>query len=292
MSYDSLTEWPSPEKLPRGFNPEELLENAKSPGLGVRALHAEGIDGKGIGLAIIDQPLLLGHEEYTHRLVRYDATGLSQMPPQMHGPPVASIAVGKNLGVAPGATLTYFAVPTWKRSNLPYIQSLKRIMELNKSLPEDERIRVISISTGMFRHYEHYKEWEKVLHQAETSGILVVTCDPEFVNYGMLSLAPGADPADFRNYSPGSYSSEKDIIRVPGSNKTMASHRGNDVYTFDRSGGMSWGAPYIAGLAALAFQVNPDLKPEEILKILLRTATPTQTIPIVNPRAFIEAARK
>lgn len=292
MSFDSRTEWPEAEKLPEGFDPEKLISNAKSPGLGVGELHKEGIDGTGIGLAIIDQPLLLGHEEYTHRIVRYDATGLSHMPPQMHASPVTSIAVGKNLGVAPGATLTYFAVPMWEPSNLPYIRSLERIMELNKNLPETERIRVVSISTGMFKHYEHYEEWVKTLNQAEDQGILIVTCDPDFLHYGILSLSPGQDPDDVRSYSPGIYSSEKNVIRVPGSNKTIASHMGNDVYTFDRGGGISWGAPYIAGLAALAFQVNPDLKPAEILEILIRTATPCETVPIVNPQAFIEAARK
>jgi hypothetical protein len=73
MSFDSLTEWPPKEKLPEGFNPKGLLENAKKPGIGIRSLHESGIDGRGVGIAIIDQPLLLGHKEYTSRLVRYDA---------------------------------------------------------------------------------------------------------------------------------------------------------------------------------------------------------------------------
>ncbi len=292
MSYDSLTDWPVKERLPKGFDPSHLMQNAKSPGLGVQALHEEGIDGTGIGIAIFDQPLLLGHQEYTHRLVRYDATGLSHMDPQMHGSPVASIAVGKNLGVAPGATLTYFAVPMWQSDNQPYIHSMERIFELNKIIPENERIRVVSISTGMFSRFLHYDEWQEILNRAENLGVLVVTCDPSFLNYGILSLLPGKDPENSQSYTAGIYSSKTDTIRVPGANKTIASHRGTEVYTFDRSGGMSWGAPYIAGLAALAFQVNPDLKPDEIIKILISTATPTTSVPIVNPHAFIEAVRK
>ena len=291
MTFDTLTEWPAEDKLPQGFRPAEFIANAKNPGLGVRALHAKGINGTGVGIAIIDQPLLLGHGEYTAALTRYDETGLGKVSPQMHGSPVTSIAVGKNLGVAPGASLTYFAVPMWERDNRPYITSLEKILEWNKILPEQERIRVVSISNGMFPHYPHYEEWKGILEQAEGQGILVVTCDQAAFEYGILSLKPGKDPDKPENYERGYYSSEKDVIRVPGANKTVASYRGSDVYTFDNMGGMSWGAPYIAGLAALAYQVNPDIKPKEIIRLLIATTIKTEAGPIVNPSGFIERVR-
>ncbi len=288
MTFDTLTDWPSEDKLPQEFHPAQLVANAKNPGLGVRALHAKGIDGTGVGIAIIDQPLLLGHTEYTSCLTRYDETGLKDLPPQMHGSPVTSIAVGKNLGVAPGASLTYFAVPMWERDNMPYITALKKILEWNKILPAQEKIRAVSISNGMFPHYPHYEEWKEILAQAESQGILVATCDPAVLDYGILSLNPGENPDKYESYKPGIYVSEGDVLRVPGANKTVASHRGNDVYTFDRMGGMSWGAPYIAGLAALAYQVNPDIQPKEIIQFLIATVVETDAGPIVNPAGFIE----
>jgi hypothetical protein len=291
MTFDTLTEWPSEDNLPQGFRPTEFIANAKNPGLGVRSLHDKGIDGTGVGIAIIDQPLLLGHTEYTSRLTRYDETGLGELPPQMHGSPVTSVAVGQNLGVAPGASLTYFAVPMWERDNKPYIDSLKKIFEWNNILPEKERIRVVSISTGGFSSQPHYEEWKEILDQADSLGMLVVTCDQAILEYGMLSLKPGEDPDKPDNYTPGYYSSDGDAIRVPGANKTVASHRGIDVYTFDRMGGMSWGAPYIAGLAALAYQVNPDIKPKEIIQLLIQTTFKTEAGSIVNPRGFIEMVR-
>ena len=290
-TFDTLTEWPSEDKLPQGFRPVDFIANAKNPGLGVRSLHEKGIDGTGVGVAIIDQPLLLGHVEYTDALTRYDETGLKDLSPQMHGSPVTSIAVGKNLGVAPGASLTYFAVPMWERDNMPYITSLKKILEWNKSLPEQEKIRAVSISNGMFPHYPHYGEWKEILEQAESQGTLVVTCDLARFEYGILSLKPGKDPDKPDSYDPGYYSSERDVIKVPGGNKTVASYRGNDVYTFDRMGGMSWGAPYIAGLAALAYQVNPDIQPEEIIQLLIASVVKTDAGPVVNPAGFIEKVR-
>lgn len=147
---------------------------------------------------------------------------------------------------------------------------------------------MVSISTGGFSSQPHFKEWKEILGQAESLGILVVTCDQAILDYGMLSLKQGEDPDKPDNYNPGYYSSEGDVIRIPGSNKTVASHRGNDVYTFDSMGGMSWGAPYIAGLAALAYQVDPDIQPKEIIRLLIETVVKTDAGPIVNPGGFID----
>jgi subtilisin family serine protease len=292
MTFDSYTEWPPQDKLPIGFDPYRLLEEGKSPGLGIRNLHEQGINGKGIGIAIIDQPLLLGHEEYTSRLIRYDATGLGGFAPQMHGSPIASIAVGREIGVAPDATLSYFAVPMWEKDNSHYNQALRRIIELNKLLSADEKIRVVSISSGMFSSYKGFEELQKTFKEACEKGVFVVTCDPNFLNYGTLTLIEGKNPDNPDNYRIGRYSSKKDIIRIPTGNKTVASHRGIDVYTYEREGGMSWATPYIAGLAALAFQINPYITPDKIKELLIKTVTKTSAGPIINPIDFIESVKK
>ena len=103
MRFDSQTEWPEPDKMPEGFDPVRLLEAGKNPGLGIRSLHERGIDGRGVGIAIIDQPLLKNHQEYADKLVMYKAMDLWTRfaSPQMHGSVVASIAIGKRCGVAP-----------------------------------------------------------------------------------------------------------------------------------------------------------------------------------------------
>lgn len=292
MPFDSCTEWPPQEKLPSGFDPQKLLKDGKNPGLGIRVLHAQGITGEGIGIAIFDQPLLLGHEEYTSRLIRYDATGLAEFSPQMHGSPIASIAVGKEIGVAPEATLSYFAVPMWESDNSYYTRSLYRIFELNKILPKDEIIRVVSISDGMFAENKGFQEWQNVLQEAEEKGILVVTCDASFIRFGTLALIEGRDPNSPNSYKIGKYCSEEDVLRIPAGNKTISSYRGNKVYYYEREGGRSWAAPYIAGLAALAFQINPKVTPDEIKELLIKTVNKTSAGPIINPIAFIESVKK
>ncbi len=101
---------------------------------------------------------------------------------------------------------------------------------------------------------------------------------------------PGGNP-----YDPLSYRREGDfpgyVLLVP-TNRTTASHNGPEVYTYWTNGGMSWAAPYLAGLAALAYQVNPEIKPKTIVELWLQTAVRTDAGPIVNPTGFIESVRK
>jgi subtilisin family serine protease len=293
MPFDSQTVWPETDKMPEGFDPAALLEDGKNPGLGIRSLHKQGIDGRGIGIAIIDQPLLKDHIEYADRIERYEAIDVFGVPIQMHGPPVSSIAVGKTCGVAPQALLYYYAVPPWKwLDNKPWSETVEKIIKLNKNLEEPKKIRVISISLGAFSQRQNYDLWEKVVDHAAKEGILVVTCDPDFLNYGTLALIPGKDPENPSNYRRGKYSASNDVLLVPTGNKTIASYYGSKVYTYDRTGGMSWAVPYLAGLAVLAYQVNPEIEPKEIVELWLKTATRTDAGPVINPIGFIEAVRE
>jgi hypothetical protein len=287
MNFDSNTIWPEQSMLPDGFNPAEILEEGKNPGLGLRGLHEKGIDGTGVGLAIIDQPLLLSHQEYCNKLLRYDATGLKGSPVAMHSAPVSSIACGDNLGVAPRAALTFFACPMWEKENIHYIRIMEKIFALNEDLPENEKIRVVSISTGMFPNYPDFDRWLEVLRKADSLGICVVTCLMDSLKYGMIRAIPGTDHDNPANYERGKYYSDDDQLRAPTGNITVASHRGIDDYTFYRNGGLSWAAPYIAGVAALGYQVNPDIKPAEIIRLLKETAARTGAGPVINPVAFI-----
>ncbi|MGE5611561.1 MAG: S8 family serine peptidase, partial [Bacillota bacterium] len=291
MTFDTRTLWPPANRLPEGFDPQRILEEGKHPGLGIRALHAQGIDGRGVRVAIIDQPLLRNHREYADRLAVYENQVSGNVPPQMHAPPVASIAVGKSVGVAPEATLAFFSVPMWSKDNRPYCTALERILQLNESAKPAERIRVVSISTGMFPAMDNYDLWKQTLEKATRSGVLVITCDPACLRYGSLNRVPGRDPEDPRSYTRGRWISYGMVLLVP-TNRTVASHEGPDVYTYWGEGGLSWAAPYLAGLAALAHQIHPDLEPQKVKDLLVQTAAKTDAGPVVNPAGFIAAVRK
>ena len=191
MPFDSQTVWPEADKMPDAFDPTALLEDGKNPGLGVRALHKQGVDGRGVGIAIIDQPLLKDHIEYADRIVQYEAVGVQGVPVQMHGSPVSSIAVGKTCGIAPGASLYYFAVPMWKPENKPYCDIIDKLIKLNANPNTTEKVKVVSISTGMFSQQANFERWQEALKKADQNGILIVTCAQDSVQYGMLARIPG-----------------------------------------------------------------------------------------------------
>lgn len=291
-TFDTHTEWPSKDKLPKGFDPKEIIEIGKDPGLGIRALHKEDITGKGVNVAIIDQPLLLEHEEYKDKIVKYTEIDCEDAGPQMHGPAVASILVGENCGVAPNALLYYWAEPSWKGDYIQRTTALNEIIEYNKDKPLNERIRVVSISKGFDESEDNLPLWKEKIREAEENGIIVVHCSDEgnekFFGAGCSLYKDRDNPDNYdicyfaRNLSP------TDVIYVPIDNRTTADFQGINDYTFWSSGGLSWGAPYLAGVIALGYQVNPNLKEFDIYKYLRETGTSFNGGYIINPKAFIE----
>jgi hypothetical protein len=279
--FDSRTVWP--KALPNGFDPAALMDIGKNPGLGVRALHRLGITGNGVGVAIIDQALLVDHVEYRDRLRLYEEIHNGDERAAMHGPAVASIAVGTTVGVAPGADLYYIAETHGSVESgkfvldfVPLARSIDRILEVNRSLPADRKIRVLSISVGWSPRQKGYAEVTAALERAKKDGVFVVsssvsaTYDGKF-NFHGLGRNPQADPEDFRSYGPGLWwmdqfwglsAGSPALLLIPMDSRATASPTGNDDYVFYRQGGWSWSIPYLAGLYALACQVEPGITPE------------------------------
>lgn len=190
--FDTDTKWPKSEKLPSGFYPEKLLEESKNPGLGIRELHQEGVNGRGVKVAIIDQTLsseqgkILPHVEYVSNIIDYKEYGDAEKEEiSMHGPAVASLLLGKTCGVAPGAELVYKATPSG-RDFKHKADALLDIIEFNKILSPKDRIRIVSCSIGyMEEKQEPYLErWIEAIKKAESEGIIVSDVgDRTGVNY-------------------------------------------------------------------------------------------------------------
>ena len=115
IRFSSETKFPGADKIPKGFNPHRVLENGKAPGLNIANLHAMGITGKGITVAIIDQPLNTEHIEIKDNIIHYESAGYPEhIEAQFHGTAVSSLLAGKTCGVAPDAKIVYFAAPGTK----------------------------------------------------------------------------------------------------------------------------------------------------------------------------------
>ena len=293
--FDSHTLWPGQEYLPADFDPSQVLETGKNPGLSVRELHAQGITGKGVGVAIIDQALLTGHIEYADRLRWYEELPGYPATAQMHGSSVASIAVGRTVGVAPEADLYYISgagsqISTFWALGHEYAQGIRRIVQINRSLPAERKIRVISISSNWLPNLPGYQDVMRAVREAEDAGMMVVRTDkatgmPEkMFPYG-LGRPVFADPDSFQSYEPGLWwrfrfynpgvpiieSGQESKFLFPMDSRTMASPTGEENYFFNRLGGQSWVMPYIAGLYALAAQVDPAVTPEKFWLAAIQT---------------------
>jgi len=312
-SFNTKTKFP--QKLPENFIPGKILELGKNPGLGIKGLHKQGITGKNIGVGIIDQALLAEHAEYADRLRLYEEIHLRDSVASMHAPAVASIAVGKTDGVAPGADLYFIGQTNGNESptgvfefDLSYIaQSIDRLVEVNRQLPKDRKIRVISISLAMVSEWKGYEQAIEAIKNANQAGIFVLTVDDKKFRVDGMGRHPLSDPENKDSFSAGlmfcgnKQGAGADVLQVPMDSRTLADPNGKDVYYFSRVGGQSWIIPWMAGLYALACQAYPDVTPEVFWAAALETADAvsfkrggkTYTLEkVVSPTKLIEKIQK
>lgn len=303
-SFDTQTKWPLKDKLPKNFDPKKIMEIGKDPGLGIKELHKTGITGKGVNVAIIDQPLLKGHEEYKNKVVKYTVVGASKeelknegWQTSGHGPAVTSLFVGKTCGVAPGASLYYWAEPSWEADYKYPIDILEEIIAYNKNKSLADKIRVVSFSLGYCDDFKNFKLWEPELKKAKKEGLIVVHCHNIYIPAGCPLNKDRNNPANYYSAWKGNF---KGMIYVPVDNRAYASgYYGESIneftekdYSFDGIGGNSWGAPYLAGVITLGLQVNPSLTEDTIYKYLRETGTPFNGGWIVNPAKFVAKAKQ
>lgn len=298
--FDTRTVWPAAEKLPPDFQPQDLLERGQLPALGVRVLHRSGITGAGVRVGIIDQPLNKDHEQYCHALARYLEIGTdcpegnpSWWTPQMHGPAVMSLLAGRTCGSAPGASIHYYAHPMWVGYRYTNV-ALRTILQSNASAPPGNAVRLVSISTGHKRDDPLWDDWLVALQEAADAGVIVVHCSKHLGYVGCPLDADIDDPAAYRLASfyegagdTASDPSDKGRLFIPCDNRTFASPVGPNDYSFNGSGGGSWGVPYLAGVIALGLQLRPDLSEEECFTALRATGRPFLHGALLDPQAFI-----
>jgi hypothetical protein len=319
--FDTHTLWPA--KIPTGFDPSHVMELGKNPGLGLRQLHRQGITGVGVGVATIDFQLLTDHQEYADRLRLYEAMeSPAGLPAHMHGTAVASIAVGKTCGVAPGADLYHIASQNMRLNKqgkldldfTPIAKSINRLLDLNAQLPAQRKIRVISLSMGWSPGTAGYEETMAAVDRANHERVFVLSTalrHTHQVRFDGLNREAMDDPEVFESYAPGSWWASMfwngemrfkpgKRLCVPMDARTTASPTGANEYVHYSYAGWSWSVPWLAGLYALACQVCPEVTPELFWQEALKTGRTIQLNhngetmefgTIADPVRLIEALR-
>ncbi len=300
LRFNQKTVWPQPDKMPPGSKPDKVLKDAMNPGLGIRKLHKQGITGKGVNVAIIDQPLYQDHPEFTGKIVAYHDVGCGTES-SMHGPAVASLLVGTNCGTAPDARLYYAAAPSWTKDTAYQAKALNWIIDQNKKLPASKKIRVVSVSaapSGTGSPFDKNQEmWDKACVLAEAENILVLDCTN---HHGIISPCwyNRSTPESVIRCTPGLPGRKSGTypgrILVPTCPRTTAEEydKGDFSYQYCGRGGLSWAIPYCAGVLALGWQIQPEIGPVQMRELLFKSAYIHKSGDrIINPNGFIRLVR-
>ena len=295
LQFNLDTIWPAPDKMPAGCDPNQILNDAMNPGLGIRALHQQGITGAGVNVAIIDQAMYLDHPEFAGKIAAYyDLAYGSQS--SMHGPAVTSLLVGTNCGTAPDAKV-YYCAARGGVYEVDYARALNWIIQQNESIPDSEKIRVVSVSAapGEVGYPSESGEptWSDARAKAEINGILVLDCTSAYGFIGrcwydvndsenIAKCTPGPHPGD-------SWFDPADIL-TPAALRTTAEEvfEGDHSYIYWGSAGTSWTRPYCSGVLAMGWQIRPELTGNQMIELLFQSAYIKENgAKIINPPAFV-----
>ena len=283
----------------------EILESGKTPGLNVSGLHEQGITGAGVTVAIIDQPLLTDHPEYAGKIKSYHTIGLTDKdnPSSMHGPAMSSLLAGETIGTAPGVAIYFVALKFWERS-APQMgaQALDWLIEQNTSLPEEDRIRAVSVSADFTNaeFFDNPEHWELAVQRAQEAGILVLDCRRGYETCVFWpSYFDRNNRDDITSSKIGSPNGQfldppANALGTPVGFRTTAElyEEGKFSFAYDAEGGHSWAVPYGTGILALGWQINSALTGQELIELARQTAyVNAEGRRFLHPTAFIEAVR-
>ena len=281
--------------IPAGYDAETVLELGKCPGPGFEGLSESGLDGQGLGIAIIGGVLYTEHEEYQDNLVHYEEIGVPEnAPPVDSASWAASVAVGKNCGVAPGASLYYIAVDEEDETQQGYIQALQHLIAINRTLPREQKIRAVVINKQFSE--EPSEELQQAIKDAYAAQMHVIypythtnrgCCFNLYMTFGVIYPPQKvtrnditSDPKDPHHYIPyhlwdsvdngtaEDTSSRYDQLHLALGARTFASADGS--YAFFQNGVNGLEPAYIAGLYILAMQINSRMTPQKFYEEALQ----------------------
>ena len=302
-----------------------IIKNKYLETLGVDQLHAEGITGQGIGVAVIDSGTG-DHADFEGRLQHTDKFGGSDI--YGHGTHVAGIAGGDGSasggvfsGVAPGATIIPLGVSdeTGMAYESDVVEALQWVFD-NKDL---YNIRVVNLSLN-----------STVEDSYHNSGIDAAVEILWFNGVVVVASAGNKGPAGGYNTARSAPANDPFLIAVGASNEHSTADRvddtiapysafgttqdgffkpdliapGHDIYsalspdsTWDedypdrvgyagqyfRISGTSMAAPMVSGVVALLLQDEPGLTPNQVKYRLLNTSSKVGGDPYIDAYAAV-----
>lgn len=262
-------------------------------------LHEQGIDGRGVTVAVVDSGVAR-HEDFGDRIKAFKDFGSRKRAPhdpKGHGTHVAGIILGdgeKVDGVAPRADLVACRVT----SEAEAIEAVDWVIA-NR---EKYSIDVLNLSMGVAAHPDPSKDaFRLAAERAVEAGLVVVVAagneckgnvcprtisspgiSPQVITVGAVDDKGTADPKDDQVWEKSSQGASRvgkpDLVAEgtavvsPLAPKSVYADRVAKSSEYLAVSGSSQAAPMVAGAAALMLQMNPALTHDEIKSILTSTA--------------------
>ncbi len=290
IPFSTDTKWPAKSKLPKGFDPEEILAAAKSfKGLGVERLHKHGITGKGVKVAYIDKNLDLSHEEFADRKIDLVKVQKNKNL-DFHGYSVLARLMGKNVGIAPDVECVYYACEGEQGGRQKYFESnldyeFSALKDVIKRVKSGEEIAAVGLSASIPYHIslvangdkekeeKLLKKYNKLVKELAEYGCVIFSSE-EFWNNNFsysFKIDPTKENDDLDNYVANV--PQKDAATVIDAGKLTPLVSSTIGYKYENNlGCASWSIPQVLGLYCLAKQVNANLTFEEFVDIAHKTA--------------------
>lgn len=278
ITFDERTKWPSADKLPAGFNPVVLLETRKGIYPGIKTLHRNGVDGRGVNVVYIDQQnkFVFGHEEFKHLNYKYFDFNECDLD-EFHPYGVLSNLCGKNVGVTPNINLFYYSAFRWKE-NKEYDESmLECLCDVLEKLEKGNRFDVIGISAPLYFSQNNTKtvvqqRIDEVVEKIEKYGCVVIDgyrVLDSFTCCGVIA------EEDFSYYDVDfvSWASEEDKMKPAFicKGQVIAEWQTTNQYVYQGTNCDSWPIAQCVGLFALCRQVNKKITYEDFLNAVKKS---------------------
>tara|TARA_R110002073_G_scaffold185634_1_gene344147 strand:- start:42 stop:1835 length:1794 start_codon:yes stop_codon:yes gene_type:complete len=256
-------------------------------------------------LYIMDSGVDLTHEEFSGEDLESDTfwclDGIWEEGDQVgHGTGVASMAVGKNLGISDNVKLRVIKIAGNKTNEDgqlidPGVSKQASILELGKALDALEtevvanpnKTRILNVSWGVARSSYLDAKFESlmsagvtVIAAAGNNGIDVELVSPAGID-GCLTVGSVDKydiPSGFNNISP----SDEDLVTGAGlsldlfapGESVMIAHTSGVSSPYGITSGTSFAAPLVAGIAGVIGSMNEDMvTATEMKKNILDSAT-------------------
>lgn len=297
LQFNNSTIWP----LKYDQYANDLLEKSKNPGLGIKNLHEKGITGKNVNIAIIDFNLCIDNPSFSRNIVEYVEIveqSNNVLDGSYHGPCVASLLVGKDIGTSPDADVYYISAQNNDDmyDAKPFSDALNWVINKNSELNDNNKIKVVSVSAILSGNNTNFKNsdlWVDAYARATNSGIIVLDCSYETgITFPCYNNIDNVD--NHENYTLGfpgiEYNLSTEKLHIPTSLRTTVEQylEGDYNFVYHGRGGYSWAPPYLAGVIAMGYQVQPNYSREQIIDALYETSYKRDNgAQILNPTGFI-----